>query len=94
VTVGGELSHNKDYCKAQAFVSVSAHCGNNEDAISATHIILHGLVRQLVNQDLEDMKQDRDAHLAPPASAGRVSMPPKPVTPKAAPVANRPSFRR
>jgi len=99
VTVGAELSHNKDYCTAKAFVSVSATCNNSEDAINAAHNIIQPLARKLVNEDLEKMKEDRDAHSgAIPAQPGKVSSPPranvKPPAVAAKPGVQPPSFRR
>ena len=98
VTVGAELGHNKEYgCKAQAFVSVSVTCNSSQDSISAVHSILHTMVRQLVNDDLEKMKEDRDAHIG--SAPGKVSSPPKvqaktPGKVTARPGVQRPSFRR
>lgn len=110
VTVGGELGHSRDYgCKAQSFVSISVHCNNEESAIEATHEILHGVVRRLVNEDLEAMKEDRDKHLGapatPPPPVGRVAQMPAAKTTKprtqpktekkpSKPRVARPSFRR
>lgn len=105
VTVGAELAHNKEFgCKAQAFVSVSVTCNNKEDDISAVHNIIQPLVRQLVNEDLMKMKEDRDAHMDQIALAqpGKVANPPRasvkpPVAQPAAaakPGVQRPSFRR
>lgn len=108
VTVGAELSHNRDYCKAQAFVSVTVTCNNKEEDISAVHNIIHPLARKLVAEDLEKMKLDRDGHIgAATPSQGKISSPPranaKPVEvhqfppkgkPEARPGVPRPSFRR
>lgn len=100
VTVGGELAHSKDFgCKAQAFVSVSVTCGNNEEDITAVHGIIHSLVRNLVNEDLTVMKKDRDAHIGPVVQP-KASLPPTPqartapVPSGARPAVARPSFKR
>lgn len=103
VTVGAELGHNKEFgCKAQAFVSVTATCNNAESDIVAVHEIIHALARKLVNEDLEKMKLDRDAHISPippptAQTAGKVGNPPRasakpPATTK--PGARPPAFRR
>ena len=100
VTVGAELGHSKEYgCKAQAFVSVSVTCNNNETDIGAVHEIIQPLARKLVNEDLEMMKADRDAHMGAPApSPGKVASPPranaKPAAAPAKPGVQRPTFRR
>jgi hypothetical protein len=97
VTVGGELGHSKEFgCKAQSFVSVSVHCNNDEKSIEETHGILKDLVRNLVNQDLEEMKQDRDNHITSDKAAtpGRVAPRPQPGAPTNGPAVARPSFRR
>lgn len=99
VTVGAELGHSKDYgCKAQAFVSVSVTCNNHEDDINAVHNIIQPLARKLVNEDLEKMMEDRDAHMGPVAApAGKVSAPPRASAKPAAalkPGVQRPTFRR
>jgi hypothetical protein len=92
VTVGAELAHSKDYgCKAQSFVSVSVTCNNSEDDITAVHNIIQPLARKLVNEDLEQMKEDRDAHLGQTSSPPRASAKPVAATPPGAP---RPAFRR
>lgn len=101
VTVGAELGHSKEYgCKAQAFVSVSVTCNNNEEDIGAVHGIVQPFVRQLVNEDLEQMKVDRDTHMGTTAAPapGKVANPPranaKPPAVAAKPGVQRPSFRR
>ena len=106
ITVGAEPGHSKEYgCKAQAFVSVSVTCNNNETDIGAVHGIVQPFVRQLVNADLDQMKEDRDTHMgttAPAPTTGKVSNPPRANAkpPTAQPVAaakpgvQRPSFRR
>lgn len=64
VTVGAELGHSKEYgCKAQAFVSISVHCNDDEGTIDRVQAILHGMARKYANQDLEEMIDDRDRYL-------------------------------
>jgi hypothetical protein len=100
ITVGAELAHSIEYgCKAKAFVSVSATCNNSEESITAVHGIIQPLARFLVNEDLDKMKGDRDAHMGTtPAVEGKVSAPPQ-ATAKGKvsakpPAVQRPSFRR
>lgn len=110
VTVGCELGHSKEYgCKAGSFVSVSVTCNNAEDDITAVHSIIQPLARKLANEDLDQMKLDRDDHMGGPVSApvGKVAAAPrahaKPPTatkpagtkpPAAAPVATKPGVQR
>ena len=64
LTVGGELAHSKEFgCKAQAFVSVSVTCNNDEETLEAVHNIIQPKVQELINQDLELMIEDRDRFL-------------------------------
>jgi hypothetical protein len=64
VTVGAELGHSKEYgCKAQAFVSISVHCNNDDGTIEEVQNILHDKARVFTNQDLEAMMEDRDRYL-------------------------------
>jgi hypothetical protein len=89
VTVGAELAHSRDFgCKAQAFVSISVTCNNCEEDIMAVHSLIHPLARKLVNEDLEAMKVDRDAHLGAVEGSGLVKK--APVVPRAAIVAKQP----
>jgi hypothetical protein len=84
VTVGGELSHSKEYgCSAKSFVSMSITCDNSLETCQAVHDIVQPTVRALINEDLNMMKEDRDRHLSgeqvAPAPEGRVSSgPPQP----------------
>ena len=89
VTVGGELSHSKEYgCSAKSFVSMSITCDNSLETCQAVHDIVHPTVRALLNEDLDMMKADRDQHLqnekpaassAPVVPDGRFSQgPPQP----------------
>lgn len=111
VTVGAELAHSKDYgCKAQAFVSISVHCNNDDDTIGRVHGKLHDKTRELANQDLKDMIADRDLYLEqggqeakPEGRMARKSGPAQASTKKAAPrpgvkpqgkVRARPNYKR
>ena len=95
VTVGGELSHSKEYgCSAKSFVSMSITCDNGLETCQAVHDIVHPTVRALLNEDLNMMKADRDQHLQnekpqqAAAPEGRfTSGPPQPkkITPRATP---------
>lgn len=67
VTVGSELAHSKEYgCKAQAFVSISVHCNNDDSTIERVQSHLHAMTRKLAVQDLEEMITDRDRFLHDP----------------------------
>jgi len=111
VTVGAELGHSKEYgCKAQAFVSISVHCNNDDGTIDEVQRLLHDKARAFANQDLEDMIADRDAFMLRDKSqeekpagklarTGDATKPPAKASPK--PGANskgkvraRPNFRR
>lgn len=108
VTVGAELGHSKEYgCKAQAFVSISVHCNNDEDTIQRVQGVLHERARAFVNQDLEEMMADRDRYLQkdrtgePDGRLARTGGPAKPAkaTPKGGvnpkgKIRSRPSFKR
>jgi len=105
VTVGGELSHNKNFNKAQAFVSFSVTCDNNLETMQQVHALIQPVVHQLILADLKDMTASRDAYAAGNSAPGKTSAPPAkaPATkgPKlvAGPVAGRvgvqkPNFRR
>jgi hypothetical protein len=86
VTIGGELSHSKEYgCSAKSFVSMSITCDNSLETCQAVHDVVQPTVRALLNEDLSMMKEDRDHHLqgeqaaAPAAPEGRFSPgPPQP----------------
>jgi hypothetical protein len=104
VSVGAELSQSKDFYGAKAFVNISLSCNNDLETCMAVHDLVQPTVRQLVNQDVQMMVEDRDAYLAAPAPAqaavepGRVSpgppaatssMAPRPINP-----VRPPAFRR
>jgi hypothetical protein len=94
VSVGAELSQSKDFQGAKAFVNISVSCNNDIDSCVAVHDLVQPIVRQLVNQDVQMMSEDRDAYQASPAPAqaapeqGRVS--PGPPTAGRPPVSPRP----
>ena len=105
VTVGAELGHSKEYgCKAQAFVSISVHCNNDDGTIEEVQNILHDKARVFVNQDLEEMIQDRDRWMTEDKAGetgGRLARPPAKPQPRTNPkaqsqgrVRTRPSYRR
>lgn len=98
ITVGAELSHNKDYCTAKSFVSISVHCGNDEESLGAVHSIIHEMAKKLVKEDLAVMMEERNALLAPAKKPETVTAgPPRPAAvnpiPRVAPK-TPPSFRR
>jgi len=69
VTVGAELAHSKDYgCKAQAFVSISVHCNNDDETIDRVQSHLHDMARRYANEDLVDMVEDRDRYMTEAAT--------------------------
>lgn len=93
VSIGAELSQSKDFQGAKAFVNISVSCNNDIDSCVAVHDIVQPIVRQLVNQDVQMMAEDRDAyHAQAPAQAapepGRVS--PGPPAGSRPPVSPRP----
>ena len=105
VTVGGELGHSKEYgCSAKSFVSMSVTCDGGLETCQAVHKLIQPVVRALINEDLQMMKEDRDAHLnetprqpvagkvapGPPRPHATVASPAR-VAPKGQP---RPNFRR
>lgn len=106
VSIGAELSNNENFKGAKSFVNISVTCNNDIDSCLAVHDLVQPVVRQLVNQDLQMMLEDRDAQAAPnPAAAepGRVSPGPPVATPRPATSAmaprpinpvRPPSFRR
>jgi hypothetical protein len=64
VTVAGELSHSKQFgCSAKSFVSVSVTCDGSLEVCQAVHDLVQPMVRNLINEDLQMMKDDRDAVL-------------------------------
>ena len=111
VTVSSALAHSKEFGnKAEAFVSISVTCNNDLEDVDQVHALLHPKVEELVNEDLEDMKVDRDRHLSgvrtakrtakkAGASSKRVASPPKKTgatkaKPKTGKGPRRPNFRR
>jgi len=82
VTVGGELSHSKEYgCSAKSFVSLSVTCDSSLETCQAVHDLVQPTVRALLNEDLNMMKEDRDAHLASEKPAAPVFIPEGRVSP-------------
>lgn len=79
VTIGDELGHSIEYgCKAGSFVSITVHCNADEETIGKVKAILQQKVREFTNDDLKEMKEDRDRHMGktPPKSEGRVARQP------------------
>lgn len=65
ITVGGSLSSNRDFHKAEAFVSIRVACNNDLDDIDAVHDIVQPYIAKLAQHDLEEMSMLRDPWLEP-----------------------------
>lgn len=65
ITVSGALSSSHEFCKAEAFVSISVACNNNMDDILQVHEILKPTVQGLVFDDHLEMSHLRDNVLPP-----------------------------
>jgi hypothetical protein len=61
LTVGGTLSSNVDYHKAEAFVSVTVPCNNNLEDVQKAHDIVRGFIGTLLLDDIDYMKRLRDS---------------------------------